>query len=414
MIFVVKTRSKVGLWIVGLATPVALALRYGPVWIFKRGGERPSGPGGRPAGSGRGTWKKAGLWVLGVVVALWLILRFGLSPVVKWQANKKLAALDDYVGHVDGATLQPWRASVGFTGLTLVQRGSKAAVPLVAIKSIEAHYSWKALFHGGFVGDVVLNQPVIHYVKPPKGKPTAGPQPKPKTAAKAAKKGVEKAQAQTTDYINKLEIYDGRLELEDDEVRPGYTMSIHDLRATAYNLGSKPGLKKQETSATLAGVPLEHGRIFLGIKADALAPKPTFEYQLSISSMSVPDLNPWLRKTLGIRAKAGVLNFYSEAKSKEGQAVGYVEPLLVGLDLGTPKRESIGAKIESEAEKAVAKVLRNPLKNQIGTRVSFSGNINNPKVKIWQGVLDLMSNAFVKALSPGLRGVVDLNKGLKG
>ena len=343
----------------------------------------------------------------GVILGAYLALPF----VVKSQVNAKLARLDDYVGHVDGVSLRPWRGAVRFEDLTLILRGGKSPVPFISVQAIDAEYSWKALFHGGFVGDVVLRRPVVHYLKPPKGKPEAGPQPRPKETAKIAKKSARQAQTQRTAYIRRLEVLAGRLEWEDDEVRPGYILEVSSIDAVAYNIGTKPGLTKQTIRAEISGSSTGDGKLKLRFEADALAEKPTFKYSLELSSVSLPALDEWLRKHLDVEVYDGTLDLYNEAEAVDGKIKGYVKPLVVGLHTVRVRGgKSIPKQIKGELEKIAAKLFRNPKKDQIGTQVSFSGSLDDPKIHPLQALVELVRNAFVKALKPGFRGIVDLGK----
>ena len=351
---------------------------------------------------------KTGLWLLGAVAALAIFLYAILPAIVLHKLNRKLASLDEYQGHVEGVTLHLFHAGLGLKKLVLIVRGSKAPVPLVAVEDIDVHYSWKALVHGGFVGDAVINHPVIHYVMPTKGAPQAGPQPAPQAVKQAAKASAQKAQQQGYAYLNHVRLHDGRLEIEEDDVKPGYVIYLKDLEGVAENIGSKPGLTKQTTTASVTGTVMEKGALKANLEQDALAQKPTFQYAMTMKDVAVPQFNDWLRKELSIEAHGGVLDFDSEAKCVDGRIKGYVKPLIIGLKTVKVKGgSSIGKQIKGEAEKLATEAFKNRKKNQIGTQVPFSGDLSKPKAKVFPALVDLVRNAFFKALSPGLRGLVD-------
>jgi hypothetical protein len=48
----------------------------------------------------------------------------------------------------------------------------------------------------------------------------------------------------------------------------------------------------------------------------------------------------------------------------------------------------------------VAKLLENPPRQQVATRVEIAGPLQQPKTSTWQVVVELLRNAFIKAILP--------------
>jgi hypothetical protein len=49
---------------------------------------------------------------------------------------------------------------------------------------------------------------------------------------------------------------------------------------------------------------------------------------------------------------------------------------------------------------AIAVILENRSEQEVATKVNISGSVNNPKTSSWQIVIELIKNAFFKAILP--------------
>jgi hypothetical protein len=344
------------------------------------------------------TLVRAAQWTAAVLLALALAAQLVGSPILKREINRKLAAQAGFAGHVDGVSLQLWRRTIRLSGITLAARGSKSKIPVVSVDKIDVRCSWKPLFRGAFVGDIALYQPVVHLnKKEPIGKNLEMM----KKAAKVKKPSVS--------FVRTFEVHGGRVEWQDDDVRPGYTLALSKIRATAHELGSYPGLGEQVTTASITAKTPGNGRFLFNAASDALAKKPTFDYKLVVSSVSLPALNDWITKYLNVKVSSGTMDVYNEARAKGGKVGGFVKPIVTGLESVEVKgKGNIGKTLKGEAEKLAAGLLKRHPTNEIATEVDFKGDLNNPKIKTWQAVGKLVQNAFFKAIKPGLKGDVEL------
>jgi hypothetical protein len=58
----------------------------------------------------------------------------------------------------------------------------------------------------------------------------------------------------------------------------------------------------------------------------------------------------------------------------------------------------------------VAKLLQNRPREEVATKVKISGSVDNPKTSTWQTVMNLIQNAFFKAILPGFERQVTQSK----
>ena len=58
----------------------------------------------------------------------------------------------------------------------------------------------------------------------------------------------------------------------------------------------------------------------------------------------------------------------------------------------------------------MAKLLENKPREEVATLTEISGPLENPQTSTWQTVVNLVKNAFFKALLPGFEKAVSLNR----
>ena len=84
--------------------------------------------------SSRPPWFRVLLILAALVVVLVLAVRFIASPIATAIANKKLAALDGFTGHVGSIKIKPWRAGMEINDFGLHERGFENDLPLLRVK----------------------------------------------------------------------------------------------------------------------------------------------------------------------------------------------------------------------------------------------------------------------------------------
>ncbi len=351
-------------------------------------------------------------WVWGVIVAVGLALiglRIYLPTLIVDQANKKLASMQDYTGHIDGATMSLTRGAITLRGLVVYQRFARSKIPLAAVKAMDFSYEWLPLLHGEIVAKTTLHEPVVHYQLPPAKAPQKGPQPPPKQVLHAAKAaGARRRQENTAVLLQRIEIDDGRIEIVDPQTDPPFTFDLGRIHAVVQNVADSKGLFKNPASAQVSAVANSSGAVTGRFDVDPRTEKPTFAYRLQVRHLPLPALNPLWKKYLAVIAEDGTMDVYSEAHAKDGRIKGYVKPLLLHLNAVRVRGgKSLGRQLKGAAAKLSTEIFKNRPKNQIGTKAAFSGPVSGPAPHVFQAVWRLAANAFVKAIKPGLGRLVD-------
>jgi len=95
--------------------------------------------------------------LIGVVVLL-IVIRLILPYVVLQYANRTLAAMKGYYGHVEDIDLAIYRGAYIIKNIYLnkIDPISKKQTQFIKSRDIDLSIEWKALFHGSIVGKLLF------------------------------------------------------------------------------------------------------------------------------------------------------------------------------------------------------------------------------------------------------------------
>jgi len=357
--------------------------------------------------------KKFLLGVLALLIVAFIAVALALPGLAKSRINDSLAHLEGYKGHVDGVgfALIVGRFTLKRLSIWDTTKGDfKLEVP-----KLTTRVSWGALLHRELVVDVEADEPVITMVAP-----------KPEKAAKKTAKKAQKAEANVEQKtgktigqelqdlmpfrVNSFRIVDGAIVIKEGaaneqeakkepkgEQRPGQPVKLHDIDLVVRDLTNT----SERQPATAKGkAEIAGGAIELAMNLKPLEKQPTFDLRAEIKDVDLAQLDPLLRWQFNVDVKKGKFDLVSEVKAANGGFDGYVKPFIQDLEAGSTKHEGPIKKAKEIAVDVVAKVLENKKTKEVATKVPFSGRFDQPKTDIWTAVATVLSNAFIKALSP--------------
>lgn len=83
---------------------------------------------------------------------------------------------------------------------------------------------------------------------------------------------------------------------------------------------------------------------------------------------------------------------------------GYVKPLLRELDVydtQQDKEKNLFQKLYEAVVGGVSDLLENTRRDEVATKVDMAGLLEDPQSSTWQALVNLIQNAFVRAILPG-------------
>jgi hypothetical protein len=364
-------------------------------------------------------------WLI-VVAVLLLAVRIALPYVIRDRVNKTLATMPEYTGQVDRVHLALLRGAVVLKDLKIKHKKNDFSL---VIPDLDMDVSWLQLIKKHLVADVYVMSPRFRVLVP---KPLKAAE-KAKEKAKAVEKTVEaKTGKSLPDTLADMMPFNvANFHLNDGTIRIQQIDSDIDKKAEK-DKDADEGNEQEEAlearathlqvdvqnltnSAKLAGTStatgkvtakiMKEGDLKLDLKLNPTAEHPTFDVNMALTQVNLVELNPLFRWQWDIDLTRGYFAMFMEAAAKDGGFKGYVKPFLHDLRVTGSKKDEdkkLGAKLKEAVVEVVAGLMENDKTENVATRVPFEGKFEDPAVGVWQAVLTVLRNAFVKALSPRL------------
>ena len=141
---------------------------------------------------------------------------------------------------------------------------------------------------------------------------------------------------------------------------------------------------------------------------------PDFDLKLAIETTDLRTMNDMLRAHGKFDVVAGVFSFYSELAVKNAQIRGWVKPIFKDVQAYDPAQDrdkSAMKKLYEKVVTGVAKVMKNVPRKEVATEIDISGRLDKPQTSTFQAIVNLIQNAFIKAILPGFDREVHQSRG---
>jgi len=337
--------------------------------------------------------------------------RLALPCVVERYANQRLAALRGYDGHVGDIDLHLWRGAYSIDDLVIVKTGAPRPVPFVRAPRVNLSVEWRSLLRGSVVAEAQFLNPEINLVQ---GKSDADSQ---------LGKG-ENWKARLEEMFpfrfNTIEVVNGKALFVAPGIQTRDAITARRIRGNITNLTNVVDSGK-ETFADfrINAEVLDGAPAVVAGSVNAFARQPTFDVNMEVKKVQLPQINPWLRQYIKADAEAGKFEVYMEFAAADGKFKGYAKPFLEDVDMyrsGEPEKNPLRRIWEGFLDFA-ANVLENPKEDQVAARIAFSGTLKDPQTSVLATISSILRNAFVSAFARSLEGSInlrDVKKNLQG
>ena len=338
------------------------------------------------------------------VVVLLIIIRLILPYVVLHYANKALANVKGYYGHIDDIDLSIYRGAYIINDIYLnkVDSVSKQQTPFFKSRNIDLSVEWGALFHGSIVGELTFDSTELIFTKD-----------------KADLTDVKK---DTTDFrkllknfmplkVNRFEVNDGTIRYTDNTSKPKVDIALTQTHILALNLKSVKDNGVELPSTVTAQANAYEGTLSFNMKLNALADTATFDLNAEIKNTNLVLLNDFLKAYGNFDVHRGNFGLYTEMAAKDGKFKGYVKPIIKDLKVVGPedRHDTFFNKVWEQIVGAAGVIFKNQKKDQVATKVNIEGSFKNPKTNTLDAVWEVLLNAFVQALLPEVDNTISIN-----
>ena len=281
-------------------------------------------------------------------------------------------------------------------------------MPFFSAPEIDLSIRWKALLRGAFVGEIALHQPRINVVVGPR---------EDNTQTGAEVDWTETVRELFPLRIDHLDVHDGRVHYKDLHSDPKVDVYLSELRMEAANLTNSRELSKSVV-ASAEGNALAMGTspLSFSLSFHPYTEAPTFDLDLELETVELTALNDLLRAYANVDAHAGSFSFYTELAASEGGFEGYAKPFFADVEIFSWQQDKGDGPLRLLWEgivEGVGFLLESPKTDQIATRIPIQGSVENPDLGLWRTLVELLRNAFVKALAEGIESSLDRGDSLE-
>ena len=283
-----------------------------------------------------------------------------------------------------------------------IRKKESAKTPLeqLNLDNIDLALEWKPLFHGHLVGQLIFNHPTVVFSQ-------GDPDSLVKDTA-TFKMMVEKLMPLK---VNRFEINNGSIHYIDNNSRPKVDVSLEQFNVVASNLSNVYDSVNELPSTVSARASVYEGNLYIDMKLNALASKPTFDLNAELKNTNLVLLNDFFKAYGNFTVNQGSFSLFTEMAASNGKFEGYVKPIIKDLDVLGPedRNENFFQKAWESVVGAAGSVLKNQKEDQVATKIPIEGTFKNPETRLLYAVGEVLRNAFIQALMPSIDREINYN-----
>ncbi|NOT76326.1 MAG: DUF748 domain-containing protein [Cyclobacteriaceae bacterium] len=346
---------------------------------------------------------RKGTKILIIILAVLLVIRLILPSVVLHYANKTLANMKGYYGHINDIDIWLIRGAYKIDSIYLnkLDSNTNKQTPFFASKSIDLSVEWKAIFHGSIVGELVFEEPTLRFTK---DKVEPSNLKKDSTSFKDLLHGFMPLK------VNRFEVNNGRIKYVDETSKPKVDIEMTNTYILAQNLRNSYDSTVLLPAKVRASADVYDGTLTFNLKLNPLADQPTFDVNAEVKNTNLVKLNEFFQAYAKVDVNKGTFGLYTEVAAKNGKFDGYVKPVIKDLDIlgKEDRKDNIFQKMWEAIVGTVADVFTNQPKDQFATKIPFKGDVKDPDANIWYAILTVIRNAFIQALQPSIDNEINI------
>jgi hypothetical protein len=294
------------------------------------------------------------------------------------------------------------RGGYDIQDIEIVKTGAGQPVPFFKADRIEATVEWNSLLRGSLVAECDLYRPEINLVQAESEQ---------QSQLGEEVNWVDKFKELFPFRFNTVRVHDGTVTFLAPGIQTQDALKSRHVNGVLSNLTNVADSAK-ETFARFdfTAEVLEGGRATVNGSIDPLALKPTFDLNLRVENVQLPQVNPWLTRFIKADAEAGAFELYMELAAADDKFKGYAKPVMRDVNIYSseePERNPLKRLWEGLVDFA-AEILENRETDQVAARIPFSGTIDNPQTDLLATIGSVMRNAFVSAFARSLEGSISV------
>jgi hypothetical protein len=354
------------------------------------------------------SWGRRGdyLWLVVALAFAVIAIRLALPFIVRDYVNGRLHALEAYDGSVADVDIGLLRGAYRIDGIQVVKRGARQPTPFFDAQHVDFSVEWRSLLQGSLVAEAHFHQPKLNLVE--------GPSPK------QSQMGTEEDWHDRLEELfpfrfNTIEIHDGTATFRTPGIATDDALTARRLNGIITNITNAVEAEKDSFAEfRLTGKVLGGAEVWAYGSAEPFSKRATFDLNMAVENVDVPNVNPWLREYLKADAKSGDFDLYLEVASANGRYQGFAKPILKDVqflstaDLPTEQRNPLKG-LWNAALQLAAEIFENQPRQQVAARVPFSGTVQGTQTDLLATIGSVLRNAFVGAFARSIEDRISLD-----
>jgi hypothetical protein len=222
-----------------------------------------------------------------------------------------------------------------------------------------------------------------------------------RTTAEATKKAA--GRPDLVARIGQLRVTKSEVAVVNRTTAPPFRVSFTDVNLVIDHVSSRP--EEGVGNIELRGLFMGSGRTHATMSFTPTPRGPDFDLRLELEDTDMTTMNPILRQYGKFDVVEGTFSLYSELRGRDGAVTGYVKPLFKDVKAYDPAQDRDKGFVKKLYERlvtGVSKLLKNPPREEVATKVDVQGRLDQPQTSTLQAIGNLLRNAFIKAILPGL------------
>lgn len=273
--------------------------------------------------------------------------------------------------------------------------------PFVYCKNADISVEWRAIFYGSIVSEVILDQLELYFAD--------GNSEEEEQAGDAS--WVEPIIDFIPLKINRFIINNGQIEFENMVSDPPVNLKLTQLQLKVENLTNSTDIKEALPSQLLlTSKVLNKGNLHIAGGLNILKDLPDLDLDIDIKDVDLTELNAFTEAYANFDFEKGNFAVASEFAMLDGEAKGYVKPILKEVKVLNFKEDTPALNGFWQAFVGLAFNITKKIRHdKSGTKIPISGNIDDPKVEIGATIINIFRNAFIKAYEAEIDNTISLN-----
>jgi hypothetical protein len=349
-----------------------------------------------------GMRKRFGIILL-IILILIVAIRIAMPYVILRYANKTLATMPGYRGHIKDIDLAVLRGAYHVDSIYLNKYDSASGrqTPFFGAKEVDLSIEWQSLFKGSLVGELDVLSPSVRFTKD-------------KVEPKHIKKDSSTFKKMLDDFmplkVNRFEIKEGKIQYIDESSKPRVDIQLTNAHIVATNLRNAYDSSDVLPAEIKAKAEVYDGTLDFFMKLNPLADNPTFDMNAELKNTNLVKLNDFFQAYAKVDVNKGTFGLYTEVAGKNGFFTGYVKPVMKDVSLlgKEDRKDNVFRKLWEGLVGVVGQAFENLPKDQVATKIPFKGEIKDPKANVWYAIANILENAFIQAIQPSIDNEISI------